>query len=174
MIPESLDPFSYLLRSSVRKIEKRQMPTCTYMVAKKAAIVLKISTSLFGALSNPGVSMRITGLPSRVNTSVDLTSAVHQPTPVSTGRFEPLARLINWKQLGEFLIIVTGHTLLTEVFPLPVSPIILLSTIWMRYARDGDGLEHRGWPTLACAGLLRGWKTKGIRLPRRIKDRGDI
>ena len=44
--------------------------TCTHMVAKKAAIISKISVSLFEVSSNPGVSMRITRLSSRVKSSV--------------------------------------------------------------------------------------------------------
>ena len=125
MTPESFDPFSYLLKSSVQKVEKRQMPTCTYVVAKKAAIAFKISASLFRPWSNAGVSMRTTGLPSKVNISASSMSSVHEPRVLLTRRFEPLARLISWKQPGEFLIIVTGHTLLTEVFPLPVMPMTL-------------------------------------------------
>ena len=113
MTPESFDSFSYLLKSSVQKVENRQMPTCTYVVAKKTAIAFKISASLFRPWSNAGVSMRTTG------------PSVHEAMVLLTRRFEPLARLISWKQPGEFLIIVTGHTLLTEVFPLPVMPMTL-------------------------------------------------
>ena len=125
MIPASLDPLSYLLRSSVRKIEKQRTPVCTYVEAKKVAIIVRISVSVFDVSSNPGVSMRITLLPSRVNSSASVTSAVHDANPIPIRRFEPLARLINWRQLGESPVVISGYTLLTEVFPLPVAPITL-------------------------------------------------
>ena len=41
----------------------------TYVVAKKLAIILKISVSLLVVSSNPGVSMSTTRLPSRSNSS---------------------------------------------------------------------------------------------------------
>ena len=97
----------------------------TYVVVKKAAIVCKISVSLFEVSSNPGISTRRTSLPSIVNTSESWTSAVHDSVPVLTRRFEPLARLINWMQLGEFLVVFTKHAVLTNVFPLPVAPMTL-------------------------------------------------
>ena len=97
------------------------MPTDA--VAKKAAIIFKISTSLFEVSSNPGVSMRVTALPSRMNLSASWTSAVHDSKSIPIRRFEPLARLINWRQPSEFLVIITRHrTILTDVFPLPVAP----------------------------------------------------
>ena len=98
----------------------------TYAVARKAVIICKISVSLFIVSPNPGVSMRTTFLPSRVNTFESWTSAVHESKPIPTRRFEPLARLINWIQLvGEFLAIVAKHAVLTDVFPLPVAPMTL-------------------------------------------------
>ena len=45
----------------------------TYVVARKSAIILKISVSLFEVSSNPGVSMRVTTLLSRVNLSASWT-----------------------------------------------------------------------------------------------------
>ena len=104
------------------------MPTCTYAVAKKAAIISKMSESLFEVSSKPGVSMRVTLLPSRVNLSASWTSAVHDSKPVPTRRLEPLARLMNWRQSDEFLAIIVKHTLLTVDFPLPVAPM----TLWQR------------------------------------------
>ena len=95
------------------------------MAAKKAAIVCNISVSLFEVSSNPGVSMRTTLRPSRVNPSESWTSAVQDSNPIPTRRFEPLARLINWKRLGEFMAVVTEQVLLTDVFPLPVAPMTL-------------------------------------------------
>ena len=95
MTPASFDPSSYLMGISVCKIEKRQMPVWTYVVARKSAISFRISVSVFEVSSNPGVSMRITGLPSRVNFSVTSTSAVQESNSIPTRRFEPLARLIN-------------------------------------------------------------------------------
>ena len=110
---------------SVGTIGKRRAQKCTYVVAKKAAIISKISVSLLEVSSNPGVSTRVTGLPSRAKFSTTWTSAVHDFKPIPTRRSEPLARLINWRQLCEFLIIITGHALLTDVFPLPVAPMTL-------------------------------------------------
>ena len=77
------------------------------MVAKKAAIIFGISVSSFEASSNPGVSMRITSLSSRVNPSVGWTSAVRDSKFVPVGSSKPLARLMNWRQQDEFPVIVT-------------------------------------------------------------------
>ena len=95
MTPESSHPLSYLTRGLVGKIEKWRTLMCAYVVAKKAAISFKMSVSLFVVSSNPGVSMRMTFRPSRVNTSASWTSAVHDSKSVPTRRLEPLARLIN-------------------------------------------------------------------------------
>ena len=73
------------------------MLICAYVVAKKAVIISKISVSLFEVLSNPGVSMRTTVRPSRVNSFESWTLSVHDSKPTPTCRFEPLARLINWR-----------------------------------------------------------------------------
>ena len=100
MTPESLDPPSHLLESSARKIGKRRISVCTHVVAKKAAIVFKTSVSLFDVSSNPGVSIRVTALPSRVNSFASSTSVVHRSEPIPVRRFEPLARLINWGHVG--------------------------------------------------------------------------
>ena len=72
---------------------------CTYAVAKKAAIIFRISASLVEVSSNPGVSMRVTALPSRVSLSARWISAVHDSKPVPTRRFESLARLMNWRNV---------------------------------------------------------------------------
>ena len=69
--------------------------------------------------------MSVTVLPPRVNSSESWTSVVHGPNPVASGRFEPLARLINWRQPGKFPVIDAKRTLLTCVFPLPVAPMTL-------------------------------------------------
>ena len=71
-----------------------------YVVAKNAAIVFKISMSLFAVSPNPGASMRVTAFPSRLNSFASLTSAVRDSSPVLTRRSEPLARLINLRHLG--------------------------------------------------------------------------
>ena len=68
---------------------------CANVVARKSAIIFRISVSLFEVSSNPGVSMRVTVLPSTANLSVTWTSAVQDSKPIPTRRFEPLARLIN-------------------------------------------------------------------------------
>ena len=101
------------------------MPMYTYEVAKKAAIICKISVSLFEVSSKPGVSIRATVLPSRMNSSESLTSAVQDPRPIPTRKVEPLARLMNWRQLSEFLVVITKYALLTDVLPLPVAPMTL-------------------------------------------------
>ena len=72
----------------------------THTLARKNAITFKVSASLFVVSSNPGMSMSVTALPPRVNSSATWTSAVHGSNPVPTGRFEPLARLINWEHAG--------------------------------------------------------------------------
>ena len=95
MTPASLDPSSYLMGSSVRRIERRRVLVWTYVVARNSAISVRISVSVFEVSSNPGVSMRVTGLPSRRNLSVTWTSAVHDSSSIPTRKFEPLARLIN-------------------------------------------------------------------------------
>ena len=89
---------------SNKKIE-RQKATHTYMAAKKAAIIFKISVSLFALSSNPGVSIRVTVLPSRVKLSTNPTRAVHNSGPIPIRRFETLARLINWTDSRR----VSGH-----------------------------------------------------------------
>ena len=76
--------------------EDRRTAMWTYVAAKKAAIISKISASLPKVSSNPGVSMRVTTLPPRVNSSAIWTSAVHDPQPVPTRKFEPLARFMNF------------------------------------------------------------------------------
>jgi len=67
-----------------------------YVVAKKAAIIFKTSVSLLESSSNPGVSMRMTSLPSRVKRSARWTSVVHDSKFVPTRSLEQLARLTNW------------------------------------------------------------------------------
>ena len=106
-------------------IEKWRTPTCTHVVEKNAAIIFKISVSLFEVSSNPGVSTRMIVLSSRVNSSATLTSAVHDSKHIPTRRLEPLARLINWWEPGKFLVIVTNRRPLTDDFPLPVAPMTL-------------------------------------------------
>ena len=66
----------------------------THVVAMNDATMFKTSVSLLVS-SNPGVSMRITALPSRVNSSATWISVVHESKPVPICRREPLARLIN-------------------------------------------------------------------------------
>ena len=128
------------------------MPTWTHAVAKKAAIAFKISESLPEISLNPGVSMSATLLPSRVNLSTTWTSVVLGCGPVPTHRFEPLARLINWGQQSELLIIVAKHPVLTVDFPLPAGPMTLRERLEkvstgeraLRYVRDHDGWAD-GW-----------------------------
>ena len=100
MTPASVDPFSYLSRYLVGKVRKCQMPIGTHTLARKNAISFKVSVSLFVVSSNPGMSMSVTTLPSRVNSPATWTSAVQGSNPIPTGSFEPLARLINWEHAG--------------------------------------------------------------------------
>lgn len=93
------------------------MSMCTYDVAKKAAIIFRISVSLFEVSSNPGVSMRITLLPSRVNSSASWTSAVHDTKLSPIRRFERLARFINWRQAGELPVVGTKGVSTHGCFP---------------------------------------------------------
>ena len=65
--PGKLRPFLIPIGGSVQKSDKRQTPRHAYMSARKNAITFKISVSLFVVLSNPGVSMRVTARPSRMN-----------------------------------------------------------------------------------------------------------
>ena len=76
-------------------------------MVKKAAMSFKISVSLCVVSSNPGVSIRMTLRPSRVNTFASATSAVHDPKPLAIARFELLAILMNWEGAGQFLVITT-------------------------------------------------------------------
>ena len=119
MTPASLDPFSYLLTSLVWKAGIRRTSIRAYVVAKKAAIIFKTSVSLLEVSSNPGVSMRITFLPSRVNSSASWTSAVHDSKLIPTRRFERLARLINWRDPSESPVIITDITCAYRCFPTP-------------------------------------------------------
>ena len=102
------------------------MPMRAYVADRKRAIFFKISVlvSEFEVSSNPGVSMRVTALPSRVNSSVSWNSVVHDSRPVPTRKFDPLASLINWRQSSQS-VIITKRILLTVVFPLPIAPITL-------------------------------------------------
>ena len=68
MTPASFDPFSYLA-SSIQIVGGYRLHFHTYVVAKKPAIIFKISVSLLVVSSNPGVSMSTTCLPSSVNSS---------------------------------------------------------------------------------------------------------
>ena len=96
MTPASLDPLSYLIGSfGLKDWGLKEVCASAHLVAKKAAIVFKISVSLFDVSSNPGVSMRVTFLPSRVNLFASWTSAVQDSRPIPIRRSEPLARLIN-------------------------------------------------------------------------------
>ena len=124
MIPASFDPSPYLVRSSARKIEKRRILVCAYMMGKEAAIASKMPSASEG-LSNSGVSIRVTALPSRVKSSKAWILTGPGFKPAESGRFEPLARFINWRQPSEFLVIIFKHVLLTVVFPLPVAPMTL-------------------------------------------------
>ena len=65
-----------------------RMSMRTHAVAKKAAIIFKTSVSLIEVSSNPGVSIRSTLRPSRVNMFESWTSAVHDSKFVPTPNLE--------------------------------------------------------------------------------------
>ena len=93
-------------------------------MGREAAIIFKMSLTSEGS-PNSGVSIRVTALPSRVNSSKGWILTVRGSEPIESDRFEPLVRLINWRQSSEFLVIIVKHALLTVVFPLPVAPMTL-------------------------------------------------
>jgi len=64
------------------------MSKWAYVVTKKAAIIFKTSVSLLEVSSNPGVSIRTTSLPSRVNRFARWTSVVHDSRFIPTRSFE--------------------------------------------------------------------------------------
>ena len=66
--PSKLGPFSVSVRSLVRKVEKQRTPICAYTMGKEAAITSKMPSASEGS-PNSGVSIRVTALPSRVNSS---------------------------------------------------------------------------------------------------------
>ena len=138
MTPESLVPFSYLLRVSVQNIESLRMSMCTYVVAKKCKIVSKISVSVVELLSNPGVSIRVTVLPPRVNLSESRTLSVRDSKPVESGKLEPLARLINLRQSGELLVVTTQTYFAYRRFPTSNCADDSVSTIRMRFKRESE------------------------------------
>ena len=72
-----------------------KLNNCTHVTAKDAAIPPKVSESLALVSSKPGVSMRDTHHPSRVNSFATWTSAVHDFRFFPTRSCEPLAILMN-------------------------------------------------------------------------------
>ena len=95
---------------------------CTHVVARKAAIILKISVSLFEVSSNPGVSMRMIFRPSRVNSSASWTSYVHDSNSFPTRRLEPLVRLINLGYQVSFLSSFSNVRCLQMIFRFLLHP----------------------------------------------------
>jgi len=99
MTPASFDPPLYLVSKVQffipRTTGRNGHYIRTYVVARKSAIILSTSVSLFVVSSNPGVSMSTTRLPSSVNSFASWTSSVHDSRLSPTCRFEPLARLMN-------------------------------------------------------------------------------
>jgi len=99
MTPASFDPPSYLVARvqffKPRTTDRNGHYIHTYVVAKKSAINLNTSVSLFVVSSNPGVSISTTRLPSSVNSFASWTSSVHDSRLSPTCSFELLARLMN-------------------------------------------------------------------------------
>jgi hypothetical protein len=94
MSPASRDPFLYLV-IVVQVICGKGICAGAYDVARKVAMFLKMSVSLFVVSSNPGVSMSTTRLPSSVNSFASWTSGVHDSKAAPTCKFDLLARFIN-------------------------------------------------------------------------------
>ena len=90
---------SFLISVERWRLEGREQRgvTCTHVVAKKVAVPSKMFASLLEVSLNPGTSMRVTERPSRSNSSESWISAA-EFDPIR--RFEPLARLMNWKHSG--------------------------------------------------------------------------
>ena len=63
--------------------------------------------------------MRITLLPSRVNSSARWTSAVHDSKLIPIRRFERLARLINLTEASELFVIIAKTVSTYRCFPTP-------------------------------------------------------
>jgi hypothetical protein len=98
----------------------------SYMTERCAAIIARTSVSLIVVSSNPGVSINVTRRPSNSNGSVVLTPLVHDSICSPTLRFEPLMRLINYGGKNiTILSVAKKNAELTDVFPVPVGPIIL-------------------------------------------------
>jgi len=76
----------------------RQTKSCSYVVAKNAAIIFKISVSLLYVSSKPGVSTSSTRCPSRVNSLASWTSAVQDFRFAPIRRLEPLPVLMSCRQ----------------------------------------------------------------------------
>ena len=67
----------------------------TYESARKEAVILRTSMSLSEVSSNPGVSMRTTGRPSRRKGSVAWTVFVKDRSPSPIPKLDLLMRLMN-------------------------------------------------------------------------------
>ena len=120
---------------------------CAYAVAKKAAIIFRISVSLFEVSSKPGVSMRITLLPSRMNSSASWTSAVHDSKFIPIRRFERLARLMNWGgRRVSFLVIIEGSSSTHRCFTTPGCTHDSVTAVRMTFRQAiGYIRDHDGW-----------------------------
>ena len=99
----------------------------TYVVARKSAIIRRMSASLLVVSSNPGVSINATIRPSSSNGCATLIISVQDSSPAPTRRSDPLARLINYAVISSDVEhVLLQPTLRTVVFPVPVAPITLL------------------------------------------------
>ena len=72
----------------------------TYEDSRKAAMILRISVSLFVVSSNPGVSIKRIGCPSSRKMRDMCTAAVQDLRPSLTSRLDPLARFMNCSYQG--------------------------------------------------------------------------
>lgn len=68
----------------------------TYVLDRYAAIDERMSVSLRDVSSNPGVSIKVTIRPLRMNGLDVRTSDVQLSRPRPTGKSDPLARLMNY------------------------------------------------------------------------------
>ena len=92
-----------------------------------AAIMDRISISLRVVSLNLGVSIRVTRRPLTTNGREVRTSLVQLSRPRPTGRFDPLALLINYACPPKIIstVVQAKKTVRTVDLPLPVAPMTL-------------------------------------------------
>jgi len=104
--PASVWPCSYLYVVSC--LLKHILAVLTYVVARKRAIIRRMSASLLVVSSNPGVSINATIRPPSSNGCATLIISVQDSSPAPTRRSDPLARLINYSYSFKLRICVAS------------------------------------------------------------------